>query len=145
MIFTYLKNDVYLKLDIDAVEFVTYNRNKSDLYYNYTIGLNTGRVIELKLDYESWYELDIVLKKILKKRINYNQPNPFFDEKIGIEDVSAAALSACSKLGVKTIGELSKYTRKDLLALNQVGRKTVTELEELLNNYGMSFAKNIEI
>jgi len=58
-------------------------------------------------------------------------------------DLSVRALNCLKSAEVETIGELVVFNRNDLLKFRNFGKKSLTELDELLANLGLSFGMDI--
>jgi DNA-directed RNA polymerase subunit alpha len=58
-------------------------------------------------------------------------------------DLSVRALNCLKAADIETIGELVTYNKKDLLKFRNFGRKSLTELEELLASMGLTFGMDI--
>lgn len=58
-------------------------------------------------------------------------------------DLSVRALNCLKAADVYTLGNLVAYNRVDLLKLRNFGKKSLTELDDLLNNMGLSFGMDI--
>lgn len=58
-------------------------------------------------------------------------------------DLSVRALNCLKSAGVETLGELVVFNRNDLLKFRNFGKKSLTELDELLANLGLSFGMDI--
>ncbi len=54
-------------------------------------------------------------------------------------DLSVRALNCLKAAEVETLGDLVKYNRTDLLKFRNFGKKSLTELSELLTSMGLSF------
>lgn len=54
-------------------------------------------------------------------------------------DLSVRALNCLKAADVETLGELVTYHRNDLLKFRNFGKKSLTELDDLLENLGLSF------
>ena len=54
-------------------------------------------------------------------------------------DLSVRALNCLKAADVETLGELVTFHRNDLLKFRNFGKKSLTELDDLLNNLGLSF------
>ena len=54
-------------------------------------------------------------------------------------DLSVRALNCLKAADVDTLGDLVTYNRNDLLKFRNFGKKSLTELDELLENMGLSF------
>jgi hypothetical protein len=139
MIINYERGNVSLMVDIDKIDFINIQEERYDerkgFMYSIEIGLNTGRTIDIRCGHKDRIELHKVLQKYMQTRSDYmTAVNPFLNEEI-IGKVSTNALNACKRLGIVTLGDLVKHSRQDFLALEQVGKKTVTELDELLEDH----------
>ena len=58
-------------------------------------------------------------------------------------DLSVRALNCLKAAEVDTLGELVKYHRNDLLKFRNFGKKSLTELDELLERNGLAFGMDI--
>jgi DNA-directed RNA polymerase subunit alpha len=54
-------------------------------------------------------------------------------------DLSVRALNCLKAADVDTLGELVTYNRNDLLKFRNFGKKSLTELDDLLENMGLTF------
>ncbi len=58
-------------------------------------------------------------------------------------DLSVRALNCLKAADVETLGDLVRFNRNDLLKFRNFGKKSLTELEELLENMNLSFGMDI--
>lgn len=58
-------------------------------------------------------------------------------------DLSVRALNCLKAADVETLGDLVVYNKNDLLKFRNFGKKSLTELEELLNNMNLNFGMDI--
>ncbi|MDD2798848.1 MAG: DNA-directed RNA polymerase subunit alpha [Bacteroidales bacterium] len=58
-------------------------------------------------------------------------------------DLSVRALNCLKSADVETLGELAQYNKADLLKFRNFGKKSLTELDELLVNLNLSFGMDI--
>ena len=58
-------------------------------------------------------------------------------------DLSVRALNCLKAAEVETLGELVSYTKGDLMKFRNFGKKSLTELEELVSNKGLNFGMDI--
>ena len=58
-------------------------------------------------------------------------------------DLSVRALNCLKAADIETLGELVTYNKNDLLKFRNFGRKSLTELEELLASMGLTFGMDI--
>lgn len=58
-------------------------------------------------------------------------------------DLSVRALNCLKSAEVETLGDLVKYNKNDLLKFRNFGRKSLTELDELLANRNLQFGMDI--
>lgn len=58
-------------------------------------------------------------------------------------DLSVRALNCLKSAEVETLGELVVFNKNDLLKFRNFGKKSLTELEELLNTLNLSFGMDI--
>ena len=67
------------------------------------------------------------------------KPNAALDIKIQDLELSARAYNCMVMNDIKTLGDLIKWNRKDLLELRNLGRGTLNELDQIVDYYGLSF------
>lgn len=58
-------------------------------------------------------------------------------------DLSVRALNCLKAADVDTLGDLVQYNRNDLLKFRNFGKKSLTELDDLLNGMGLNFGMDI--
>ncbi len=58
-------------------------------------------------------------------------------------DLSVRALNCLKAADVDALGDLVQYNRNDLLKFRNFGKKSLTELDDLLNNMGLNFGMDI--
>ena len=137
MIFNYQRGNLSLMVDIDKIDYINCKQveGKVPIKYYIEIGMSTGRSIDLTVSYSEHYDLMKVLNKFMQQRADFmSAENPFLDKEIdGL--VSALAMKACEQLGVRTLGDLVKHNRQEILAIEHIGKKTLTELDELLEEH----------
>lgn len=58
-------------------------------------------------------------------------------------DLSVRALNCLKAADVETLGELVQFNKNDLLKFRNFGKKSLTELDELVENKNLSFGMNV--
>jgi DNA-directed RNA polymerase subunit alpha len=58
-------------------------------------------------------------------------------------DLSVRALNCLKAAEVETIGELVSFNKNDLLKFRNFGKKSLTELEDLIKSKGLEFGMNV--
>ena len=58
-------------------------------------------------------------------------------------DLSVRALNCLKSAEVETLGDLVKFNKTDLLKFRNFGKKSLSELEELLTGLGLHFGMDI--
>lgn len=58
-------------------------------------------------------------------------------------DLSVRALNCLKAADVETLGDLVQFNKNDLLKFRNFGKKSLTELEELVKSKGMEFGMNV--
>jgi len=59
-------------------------------------------------------------------------------------DLSVRALNCLKAADVETLGDLVSYNKSDLLKFRNFGKKSLTELEELVDSKGLEFGMKVE-
>ena len=57
-------------------------------------------------------------------------------------DLSVRALNCLKAADIETLGDLVSYNKNDLLKFRNFGKKSLTELEELVDSKGLTFGMN---
>lgn len=65
--------------------------------------------------------------------------------KISEQDLSVRALNCLKAAEVDTVGDLVRYNRNDLLKFRNFGKKSLTELDDLLNSLNLHFGMDVSI
>ena len=58
-------------------------------------------------------------------------------------DLSVRALNCLKAADVETLGDLVSYNKTDLLKFRNFGKKSLTELDDLVDNKGLTFGMNV--
>ncbi len=85
---------------------------------------------ESKADGEEFDESSLHMRQLLKT-------------KLVDMDLSVRALNCLKAAEVETLGELVAFAKSDLLKFRNFGKKSLTELEELVDNKGLTFGMNV--
>lgn len=65
--------------------------------------------------------------------------------KLSDQDLSVRALNCLKAAGVETVGDLVRFNRNDLLKFRNFGKKSLSELDELLANLNLHFGMDVSI
>jgi DNA-directed RNA polymerase subunit alpha len=63
--------------------------------------------------------------------------------KLADMDLSVRAMNCLKAADLETLGELVSFSKNDLLKFRNFGKKSLTELEELVKNKGLQFGMNL--
>jgi DNA-directed RNA polymerase subunit alpha len=85
---------------------------------------------EVKTDTEEFDETSLHMRQLLKT-------------KLVDMDLSVRALNCLKAADVETLGDLVSYAKSDLLKFRNFGKKSLTELEDLVDNKGLTFGMNV--
>lgn len=85
---------------------------------------------EEKADTEEFDESSLHMRQLLKT-------------KLVDMDLSVRALNCLKAAEVETLGDLVSYNKNDLLKFRNFGKKSLTELEDLIEAKGLSFGMNV--
>ena len=58
-------------------------------------------------------------------------------------DLSVRALNCLKAAEVDTLGDLVSFNKSDLMKFRNFGKKSLTELDELVNNKGLTFGMDL--
>lgn len=85
---------------------------------------------EVKAETEEFDETSLHMRQLLKS-------------KLVDMDLSVRALNCLKAADVETLGDLVSYNKNDLLKFRNFGKKSLTELEDLVENKGLNFGMNV--
>lgn len=85
---------------------------------------------ETKSETEEFDETSLHMRQLLKT-------------KLVDMDLSVRALNCLKAADVETLGDLVSYNKNDLLKFRNFGKKSLTELEDLVDNKGLNFGMNV--
>jgi DNA-directed RNA polymerase subunit alpha len=85
---------------------------------------------EVKKETEEFDETSLHMRQLLKSRL------------VDL-DLSVRALNCLKAADVDTLGDLVSYNKNDLLKFRNFGKKSLTELEDLVDNKGLNFGMNV--
>ena len=85
---------------------------------------------ESKADTEEFDETSLHMRQLLKT-------------KLVDMDLSVRALNCLKAADVETLGDLVSYAKSDLLKFRNFGKKSLTELDDLVDNKGLTFGMNV--
>ncbi len=85
---------------------------------------------EVKSETEEFDETSLHMRQLLKT-------------KLVDMDLSVRALNCLKAADVETLGDLVSYAKSDLLKFRNFGKKSLTELEDLVDNKGLTFGMNV--
>lgn len=85
---------------------------------------------EIKAETEEFDETSLHMRQLLKT-------------KLVDMDLSVRALNCLKAADVETLGDLVSYAKSDLLKFRNFGKKSLTELEDLVDNKGLTFGMNV--
>ena len=85
---------------------------------------------EIKSETEEFDETSLHMRQLLKSKL------------VDL-DLSVRALNCLKAADVETLGDLVSYNKNDLLKFRNFGKKSLTELEDLVESKGLSFGMNV--
>jgi DNA-directed RNA polymerase subunit alpha len=85
---------------------------------------------EIKAETEEFDETSLHMRQLLKSKL------------VDL-DLSVRALNCLKAADVETLGDLVSYAKSDLLKFRNFGKKSLTELEDLVDNKGLTFGMNV--
>jgi DNA-directed RNA polymerase subunit alpha len=85
---------------------------------------------EIKAETEEFDETSLHMRQLLKT-------------KLVDMDLSVRALNCLKAADVETLGDLVSYAKSDLLKFRNFGKKSLTELEDLVDGKGLTFGMNV--
>jgi DNA-directed RNA polymerase subunit alpha len=86
--------------------------------------------LEERVEVEEFDETSLHMRQLLKT-------------KLSDMDLSVRALNCLKAADIETLGELVSYNKNDLLKFRNFGKKSLTELEDLVENKNLSFGMDV--
>lgn len=102
---------------------------------NTHIGAVFNMIERMKYDKE---KLDYLIKfaETYIAKVSNSDTLVFFDD---VHPISVRLYNCMMRAGIKTLNEVSLMTKEELAPLRNFGRKTLEELEEIMDRYGFKF------
>jgi hypothetical protein len=75
----------------------------------------------------------------LKKKVNIKKPLEEIDKPLSEIELSFRVVNCLSKTNIKTLRELANRTEAQMLNIRSLGKKTLFDLREILNSFGLDF------
>lgn len=88
-------------------------------------------------------EQEVVKKSVEEFDDNANQMRQLLKTKLVDMDLSVRALNCLKAADVESLGDLVSYNRNDLLKFRNFGKKSLTELEDLVQAKNLTFGMNV--
>jgi DNA-directed RNA polymerase subunit alpha len=85
---------------------------------------------EIKSETEEFDETSLHMRQLLKSKL------------VDL-DLSVRALNCLKAADVETLGDLVSFNKNDLLKFRNFGKKSLTELEDLVEAKGLAFGMNV--
>ena len=60
-------------------------------------------------------------------------------------NLSVRALCCCKSAGIETVADLAAYKKMDILKFRSFGKKSITELDDFLSGFGLTWGTNYVI
>jgi len=86
--------------------------------------------LEERVEVEEFDETSLHMRQLLKT-------------KLSDMDLSVRALNCLKAADIETLGELVSYNKNDLLKFRNFGKKSLTELEDLVENKNLTFGMDV--
>ena len=86
--------------------------------------------LEARVEVEEFDESSLHMRQLLKT-------------KLSDMDLSVRALNCLKAADIETLGELVSYNKNDLLKFRNFGKKSLTELEDLVENKNLTFGMDV--
>ncbi len=91
---------------------------------------------KITIDMDSNDDIENFDEEVLKVR-------QILKTKLGEMNLSVRALNCLKAADVNTLGDLVQYKREDLLKFRNFGKKSLTEIDNLLKNYKLSYGMDV--
>ncbi|RME74911.1 MAG: DNA-directed RNA polymerase subunit alpha [Planctomycetota bacterium] len=85
---------------------------------------------------------DLKEDKKVEKETPKEESNDIRSQSVEILNLGKRSMNGLEYSKIKTIGELISFTKEDLLKLPKIGKKSVDEIEEKLNEIGLTFKES---
>lgn len=94
--------------------------------------------------------------KALKEKVGYSDEDPEYNEEIYTHmrelldtkiislDLSVRAINCLKSEDIETLGDLVSWQKLELLQIRNFGKKTLTEIEQLVNEKNLVFGMNVQ-
>lgn len=129
----------------DVAEDFLLTRERIRQIINKTMSKLTKRVSEREKDFKALQaHCDELESKMDATRAIEKFSRDIYEKKIVDCELSVRTLKCLKKAGVDTVGDLVMHSKYDLLKYRNFGKKSLSELEEFMESFGLRFGMDID-
>ena len=105
------------------------------------INFGSGAMMRLPITYKvvAWRPLADVINELSDHGFISTQDNPILSKRLVDCDLSVRTLNICHANGIETLGDLTKLHKTDWLKYRNGGKKSLIELDDLLEAHGLTW------
>lgn len=105
------------------------------------INFGGGAMMRLPVQYEvvAWRPLADVLNEYIVHGVISTKDDPVLQIKLADCDLSVRTYNICHANGIETLGDLTKIHKTDWLKFHNSGKKSLGELDDLLEAHGLTW------
>lgn len=142
------KEKILMKLDNGRLQYTEWEDDGKGFNSGFAeLNFGEGAMMRLPITYNvvAWRPLADVLNEITDHGIIEPQgkpkaDNPLLQTPLTSCDLSVRTLNLCKANGIETLGDLTRLHKTDWLKFRNGGKKSLTELDELLTANGLTWA-----
>ncbi len=104
----------------------------------------SAKILKKQLDVFINFE-EVEDEPVLEKQAEEDNLSKILLRSVEELELSVRSANCLKNAGISTIGELVKKTEAEMLKTKNFGRKSLSEIKEILSEYGLSFGMNVDI
>jgi len=104
----------------------------------------SAKILKKQLDVFINFE-EVEEEPVLEKQAEEDNLSKILLRSVEELELSVRSANCLKNAGISTIGELVKKTEAEMLKTKNFGRKSLSEIKEILSEYGLSFGMNVDI
>jgi len=102
-----------------------------------------AKILKKQLDVFINFE-DVDEEPVAEKQAEEDNLSKILSRSVEELELSVRSANCLRNAGISTIGELVKKTEAEMLKTKNFGRKSLGEIKEILNEYGLTFGMNVD-
>ena len=133
---------ILMKLDNDKYQYSEWEEDGKGFNEGFAeINFGSGAMMRLPITYKvvAWRPLADVINELSDHGFISTEDNPILSKRLVDCELSVRTLNICHANGIETLGDLTKLHKTDWLKYRNGGKKSLIELDDLLEAHGLTW------